>query len=791
MPFQKNISELGRRLAAMERSEIADRLRQQIRWREDWLRFRLGRPMTEKIEEKFSQRSNFFFQPEQVPRILELLRERLPQQVAEIVARAERILHHKFDLLGYRGLDYGREIDWHLDKVHEKRAPRRIFYKVPYLNFAAVGDAKITWELNRHQHLVTLAKAYRLTGDERFAREIFTQWYQWRKENPYPVGMNWASSLEVGLRSLSWLWMVALLLETPVGSQDFLRDLQGALGVSGRHLERYLSTYFSPNTHLLGEGVALFAIGLLCPRLSSAVRWREKGWKIVLAEARRQVLPDGMHFERSLYYHVYALDLLTHAGLLAARNDIATPPEFDATILRMMEVVAMLSAAGTPPRFGDDDGGRVFDGQRNQTPDLVDPLSTGAVIFNRPDFKALAGGLREETIWLLGWEGVRQFDEVRLHAPPVQSAALADAGFYIMASREPVPQQLVIGAGGHGTGPSGHNHADALSVQLISQGRVLLGDRGTFKYVGEGNARAEFRGTSAHNTLTVDGQNQSLPKGPFAWERLARSTVEHWMAGESFDFFSGSHDGYQRHGVAHRRSVFHRKGQFWLVRDLAEGSGSYKLQVAWHLGAGMTPARSDGGFELEDQSGGLSILNAGTGMWSQERATEPFSGVYGQAQNAAVLRFHCEAELSQENVTLLAPYVSVPGKPGILTRLEEPVQNHEVKSYQYVSGETVHGFFFQLQPRPWIFGSWASDAEFVYFERDRAGMKSLVFCQGSYVEWGRQRIVSSQQPVTWGELRRSGSKTLIASSQPEHVLLHHPLEELSPGRGAIQPKANH
>ncbi len=139
------------------------------------------------------------------------MQERLPEQVESITKSAEKICQHRFNLLGYRDLDYGREIDWHLDPVNGKRAPRDLWSKIKFLDFASVGDAKVTWELNRHQHFVTLAKAYRLTNDPRFASELIDQWRHWHKENPYPRGINWASSLEVAFRSLSWLWVYFLL----------------------------------------------------------------------------------------------------------------------------------------------------------------------------------------------------------------------------------------------------------------------------------------------------------------------------------------------------------------------------------------------------------------------------------------------------------------------------------------------------------------------------------------------------------------------------------------------------
>ena len=768
----------------MERAELLDRSRQAVAQRRDALLSRMGHKWASGLRATPPTRQgNFFFAPEAVPQLVTLLRERLPQHAASIVRRAERILEHKFDLLGYENLDYGPVIDWHLDKVNGKQAPRQSAFRVKYLDFASVGDAKVTWELNRHQHLVLLAKAYLLTEDKRFSHELFAQWYAWREQNPYPVGINWASSLEVAFRGLSWLWVRALLDGNPVVPPDFRRDLSQALALSGRHIETYLSTYFSPNTHLLGEAVALFMIGTLCPEVEKSEHWRDLGWRVVKEEAGKQVRNDGFYFEQSAYYHVYALEFFLQCGLLASKNEVTPPPAYAATVERMCSALALLSRTGITASFGDDDGGRIFDAQSNRADCLTEPLATAAVVFGRGDFKSLANGLHEDTIWLLGAEGVEQFDALKSVPPPLSSAALVESGFYLMSSAEPAPTQMVIDAGPQGAVAGGHGHADALSVQLLCGSQVLLQDPGTLQYIGAGADRDTMRGTSAHNTMTVDGAGQSQPKGPFAWERLTRTQAEVWIAGEYFDLFRGSHDGFAERGVTHRRWIVHLPGRFWFIRDIAQGSGRHELEVAWHLGAGLRPADSEGRYF--SQSGlecGIQLVACAADGWRRESLPGFCSPVYGRKEQAWVQRCSIATGLPAECATVVLPLLHRDQPGGSLRSLNE-IDAAEVRGYIYEvggrTGEEQHGFFFRQKAAPWMHAGWASDAEFVYYRANDLGLRDLYFYNGSYVEAGGKRVVSAQGEVAYCQLVTRGETTQIVSPSREKIVLHLPLSQTS------------
>jgi hypothetical protein len=778
------------RLAAMDRHEVFDRLRQYLMARADALRYKSGENFAgQERGGPTGAEGRFFFNPSEVPSLCALLKQVFPAQADEIVLQAEKICQHRFDLLGYENLDYGVEIDWHCDVVNGKRGPLKPWFKVRYLDFDEVGDSKITWELNRHQHFVTLAKAYWLTGDEKFAREVLAQWTHWRKENPYPIGMNWASSLEVAFRSLSWTWTFFLLQECPLFTSDVCKQWKDTLRLNGRHIETYLSTYFSPNTHLLGEALALFFLGTLFPSLRGSPGWQRQGWEILELEATKQVREDGFYFEQSTYYHVYALDIFLHARILAGLNAVVISSQFDQILQRMLNALWLLGRAGVPPMIGDDDGGRLFDPRRNRAEQMLDPLATGAVLYGREDFKFVAGAPREETLWLLGKQGLADFDSL----PSVQlsrsSTVLPSSGLYLMAD-EKAGQQVLIDAGPLGSGSGGHGHADALSVCLVRNGRHVLMDPGTFQYVGPSGERARLRGTSAHNTMQVDGRDQADGTGSFSWKNFPQVKVEQWITGQQFDLFQGSHDGYTRlpSPVTHRRWVFHRRGAYWMVCDLAEGLGPHQLDIAWHLGPTLSPLSSDQClFSGEGES--LALLTAEGHGWSQSVRNEYWSPAYGKREPATAVNFHGQVELPADFATLLIVDESPQSDSGRLVRIGESTRG-AVCGYRYSKASQEHSFFFAHHHAPggWILGAWASDADFLYWSFDRERRQyMLLLCNGSYVDAGGCRVLTCGTRVRYAEVLSSATKVEIFSSDPEHVVVEQPLDRVSTEGNLVAP----
>lgn len=746
--------------------EVHTRLRQEFGKRLD-----AGFPgiarRSEPIDLKTNLRAEFFFTSASLPERVGLLKERLPAEVSSIVSEADDICRHRFRLLGYNDLDYGPQIDWHRDAVHGKVSPLKPWHKIDFFDFAEIGDHKIIWELNRHQHLVTLAKAWLLKGDARYPQELISQWYQWQQANPYPLGINWVSSLEAAFRSLSWIWVDQLLLDCPQVTEQFRSDLLEELAFHGRHIERYLSTYFSPNTHLLGEAVALFFIGALYPLISSAERWKKKGLAIVQQEAERQVRPDGVYFEQSFYYHVYALDLFLHARLLAARNQIDVPTNFDEIINKMLTVVRVLAQNGPPHGFGDDDGGRLFNSARNRAEHLGDPLAIGAAFFKDQTLCA-AAALTEESIWLLGKQATSFLSSSPV-AVSSSSTSFPDGGLYVSADSGNIPQQLVIDAGPLGAMRGGHGHADALSVIYSVDRQPFLVDAGAFCYMSAGNERNIFRGTGAHNTMRVDQLDQAVPDGPFAWKALPPVHADSWISGETFSFFSGHHEGYLRLSdpVVHRRFVFHLYKNFWLVRDVAEGNASHSLETFWHFHPKVVINRTESGFISSAGNGcpQVAFVPGTDPDWECAITASQFSPTYGVVEPAQALRCGSALQLPAEHA-MVVHAISVNEENR--QELRRVSSQSGSTAYEYAENGLTHVFIFRgAKTGEWNFAGWESDAEFVYYSSEAQRAPHLIACNLTFIRYRGEHILSAPRPVERFEYWEHDGKRQTSSSDPE------------------------
>ena len=615
-------AELRFRLAC-ETRKIADRARASVA-RPDWQRAELARLLGRNsgngsgtlmaaaaaldrsdwhaahraLAEHFAQRTpRFPLSPIQIPSVVERVRARFPNSLSHARERADRMLAGRYDILGYSDVLFGTPPDWYADPVHQREAARGFWSDIDYLD-PRYGDHKITWEINRHQHWMSLARAFHLTGDRRYYCAVVDQLENWMAVNPPLRGVNWASMLEIGLRCLSWIWTLHFLVTTATHDEaddeeraPWIVDLLVGVNRQLEHVARNLSRYFSPNTHLSGEALSLYVAGQVLPELGNSGRWARLGRQILIDEAQRQILADGGHAERSAHYHRYTTDFYLHALLAARQTGDSAALNFEKAARRVSNYLRDLADdCGRLPLLGDDDGGQLFPICHRAPWDCRDTLSAAAVILDDPSLAVSEPP--EEVFWLCGGTLPNTLS-VRPATRP--SAALIESGYSI--SRNGEGDHLIFDAGQHGYLNGGHAHADALSVVLTLRGHPLLVDPGTATYTMNSAIRNLFRSTAMHNTVVVNERPQSEPRGAFHWRATtdARAVIRHFEP--RFDYMEGRHAGYEP--IIHTRAIASVHGFGWVIVDHLLGSDDAVADGFWHIHPMWRAVHADRHIEMD------------------------------------------------------------------------------------------------------------------------------------------------------------------------------------------------
>ncbi|MFI1022272.1 alginate lyase family protein [Streptomyces olivaceus] len=509
-----------------------------------------------------------------------------PDAAKRLVAEADRLLAGHVEYFGVLRDDLA-DPDWWYDPKTGRRAPWGYAFDVPYRDEEAVGDIKQIWELSRHQYLTVLAAAYAVTGDERYAERVDGHLRSWWASNAPLRGVHWTSGIELGIRLLSWVWIRRLLDGWP-GAAGLFEGNPVALDQIWHH-QRWLAAFpsrgSSANNHAVAEAAGQFAAACAFGWFPASARWRADALRSLERHLRSNTFGSGLNRELATEYHGLVLELGLAALAEADAARVPVPATVRLVLLRMTDALAaVVDGRLRPPRQGDaDDGhGLVVDGAG--TDRWASLLATGGAVFGPLDWWPAVTGTDVRTPLLTalvrpyGKEGAAP----AVSRPARRPAHFADAGLTVL--RGPAGIWCRCDGGPHGfLSIAAHAHADALSVEVRHDGVDVLADPGTFCYHGQPVWRRYFRSTLGHNTLELDGTDQSVSGGPFLWTRHARSRVlAVETPQEGVSRWCAEHDGYGR--TVHRRRVeLADTSRELRVVDEVRGEGR-AVRLAFHLG---------------------------------------------------------------------------------------------------------------------------------------------------------------------------------------------------------------
>ena len=283
-----------------------------------------------------------------------------PGDHAIILADAEKALAHEVDLLGSGPVRLGARIDWHQDFKTGHRWPPAYCKSIEYNNLDRPSDVKVPWELSRMQWLIPAGQAYALTGDESYATGVRETIESWIAENPYAGSINWACTMDVALRLMTWTWLFHVFKDSASWSEPSYREkfLQ-SLYLHGDFTARHLEKSDINGNHYTADAAGLVFAGLFFGGDGEPRRWSDHGWRILSDELPRQVYGDGVDFEGSIPYHRLVQELFLLPALYRLKHGMEVAGGYRDRLLAMAGFTAAYSRAdGSVPLVGDADDAR-------------------------------------------------------------------------------------------------------------------------------------------------------------------------------------------------------------------------------------------------------------------------------------------------------------------------------------------------------------------------------------------------------------------------------------------------
>ncbi|HLE73703.1 MAG TPA: alginate lyase family protein, partial [Anaerolineales bacterium] len=417
------------------------------------------------------------------------------------------------------------------------------------------ADIKPLWEAGRFGWATVLARAYWLSGDERYAEGFWSYFEKFNAANPPHLGPHWSSAQEVALRLISWAFCYNLL--AAASSSTPARKILLARSVA-QHAERIPPSLeyarAQGNNHYLSEALGLCTAAALLPQHAQAQKWKIVGWAAFIEGVQKQVHADGAYAQHSSNYHRLLLQLGLWAGVLA-RNSGDRLPRGTLRKLGLATdwLLALLDQeSGMVPNLGPNDGAHALPLSVLPFSDYRPVLQAASLSFKGAS--ALPAGLWNDLALWLGLTPLKRKAQTKRGATPLRLEGKRSWAYFRAAEFQERP-----------------GHADQLHVDLWWRGLNLALDPGSYRYTAPAPWDNALASAKVHNTITVNGRDPMTRAGRFLWLDWARAELLATRVDSKgrLVFAAAQHNGYAKLGLLHRREVS-AEARGWVIADHLE-----------------------------------------------------------------------------------------------------------------------------------------------------------------------------------------------------------------------------
>ena len=516
---------------------------------------------------KIRTQPKYFFQHTEFPARVKEYVSLYPEEVRYLKATTRNFLK-----------TYGVDVDWRRpgkDLLGREHTPNTVRY------------------LARQWHAEHIALTYFIEQDRTYLDFLMSHVRDF--VNDYEAGKAESGANDVferfygGHRARNWLSVHNMLLAskeyTPEDHMYFVKVFL----LHGARLIDVCKKFHWGNHQLVGL-VALYELTTMYPEFPVMREWNRISTSVLLEHIEKEVPPDGFQVERASHY--FKLDIMNYFRVrqLSTANNIALPQVFQERFRKMFDAIVAVAMPNRSMPVLQDAQAR-YRPQSNDMAELPEPeekqyMSLGAALFNDPVYKYFGDDTMPPSLyWLFDAETVVRYSSIPVRQPTVSSVGLPDTKYYVMRTGWSDDDKYMVIDGGLAENKPDHTHGGILGLQLYAQGELFLPNY----HVRYSEPSYQFlKNSLVKNVALVDtfvqgrGWRDNKARTGFGiWTKLPKPTVRHWIGGEKYDYFEGTHDGFDTLGVAYTRKILFLKPDYWVVVDDFQANGSHSYQQIW------------------------------------------------------------------------------------------------------------------------------------------------------------------------------------------------------------------
>ena len=384
-----------------------------------------------------------------------------------------------------------------------------------------------------------------------------------------------------GYRVLNWLWIHNMFLnENEYSDEDQLVTIATLLQ-HGQHLYEKNAKFKSGNHQTRGVS-ALAMLAILLRDFKGTDLWLERALLRLSEHLDKEINPDGFQFERSVHYHMSDINNYFYVYQLAKLNDIKVNKAWEEKLRGLFTTLIKVSYPNRSAPVLQDDTEIPW----AETNDISEAMTLGYLLFEDPAFGYFASNKVDNRVyWFLSNHQIKLLENIKQQKPTYGSLAFEDTGYFIMREGWEKDDMMMIISNGLDDKKPDHQHGDMLGIQAMANGHPILPNyqvRYSLKDYGF------FKNSMVKNVALVDNQLQGKKytsnkggSGFGKFKQLPQPTVLAWENNDHFDFFVGSHDGFENVGVKYTRQVIFVKNEFWIVKDDFQSADIHDYKQVW------------------------------------------------------------------------------------------------------------------------------------------------------------------------------------------------------------------